>query len=200
MNTATLERIARKSVLVLLICCAATISDLSDSTASAATPTPDVYVCIDGIPGTGTAPYQNCIVASTFAVGVTTTVTPTESGYSVSKPTFQDVKITKQMDISSSYLAKDTASGEQLASVKIYLQQKKPMHPNQLIAPVEVDLEGALLTSVTQTVTEGTATSLVEVVTINFEKITWNVWPIKPDGSLGNVNAFCYDTTQLAGC
>jgi type VI secretion system Hcp family effector len=125
--------------------------------------------------GTGTAPYQNCIVASTVAVAVTA---PAEApnatgGQNGQALALQDVKITKQIDISSPYLAQYATLGQQIASVKIYIQQNDPTHPNQLIAPFEIDLKNAFITSVTQTATDGTSASLVELVTINCENIMW---------------------------
>ena len=104
------------------------------------------------------------------------------------KANFQDISITKWVDLSSNKLQLYCANGDHFTEARLIVRKagKKP------IEYITIKMENVLITSVS-TGGSGGEDKLTENVTLNFAKVEYVYKEQKPDGSAGADQPFKWD-------
>lgn len=116
-------------------------------------------------------------------------VTPGPSGSrQISAPNFTDVAVGKLVDLASTTLLLDTASGQTIGSVTIsFVNDAGTVY-------YKVVLSNVIFTSVTQGAGQGTAVS--ESLNMSFNKVQWTYQPTDSTGApTGKATSASYDLT-----
>lgn len=155
----------------------------------------DVFAKIDSIKGDVTASgFENDIAITSFQFGVNIPISHTAGIVRSGHPVFADLVITKNMDKSSPALLNDLLAGKTIPQMDIFLTRSGP---RGLITFAHYTLENVLISS--YLVSSG-GDNPTESIGFNYEKLTTEVFPQNPDGTLGQAVTFCWDNVLDKEC
>jgi type VI secretion system secreted protein Hcp len=157
-----------------------------------------IFMTYEGIEGSATAPkYDKGIDVQTLSwswgpsmPGVSrriSTVTGRAANREVSAPTLSEVVITKEMDRASPQLLEQALVGQTGRMVTLTLTRTG----RELEKYLEMKLYNTLISGYSVSASSSAAPG--ETWHLNFDKISWTVWPTKADGQAGEPITVGYD-------
>ena len=155
----------------------------------------DLFLEVDGIKGeSGDAGHKGAITVLAWSWGLSNSGTfHTGSGGGSGKANFQDLSVTKYVDLASADLAYSCASGKHLKTVKLFVR-KAGESPLEYLT---YQMEDILVTS-SSTGGSGGEDRFTESVTLNFAKIKMEYWTQNEKGGKGENKNFGWDIAKNA--
>ncbi|WP_051366662.1 Hcp family type VI secretion system effector [Hamadaea tsunoensis] len=136
---------------------------------AAAAPRPTVFLKIDGIPGSSAdARHKGEIEILSYSFGVANSGSSTGGGGGAGKAVFQDLHVTKHVDVASPKLFLATANGTHLDHVVLTVERARRTGQPLL----QVTLENVLVSSFANG--GGAGAEPVEQVSFTYQQITYN--------------------------
>jgi type VI secretion system secreted protein Hcp len=151
------------------------------------------FLNVAGIPGSATTKgFEGQIELITWAWGVDSSVSTGGGGGGAGKPTPRDFVALARSDIQSPLLLLNTNDGRHLQSVQLTCVRKarKP------VTFMTIKLEDVIITSYAVT-PDPTDAAPLDLVHVEFSKITYSVIPQNPDGSAGTPVTTAFDYRNL---
>jgi type VI secretion system secreted protein Hcp len=151
----------------------------------------DMYLKIDGIKGeSADAKHKDEIDLLSWSWGASQAGTMHDSGGGgAGKANFQDLSVTKWVDVASPKLLKAVSTGEHIKEVVLVCRKAGGKSPLEYL---KIVMKECLISSVS-TGGSGGEDRLTESVTINFGEYRYEYTPQKADGTPGGVMPFGYD-------
>lgn len=152
----------------------------------------DMFLKLDQIPGESTVKgHASEIEVLAFSWGVSNpaTISSTGGGLSSGKPSFQELSLTKYVDLASPQLMTAAATGKHIASATFTVLRS---NGTGLANYYTVTLTEVLVTSVS-TGASGGEDRMTENITLSYAKIKIDYYQQKPDGSITLGGTFTYD-------
>ena len=148
----------------------------------------DMFLKLDQIPGESLVKgHANEIDVLAFSWGVSNpaTISSAGGGLSSGKPSFQELSLTKYVDLASPQLMTAAATGKHIASATFTVLRSNGT---------------GLANYYTVTLTEGSGGEdrMTENITLNYAKIKIDYYQQKPDGSISLGGTFTYDVAGNA--
>lgn len=153
----------------------------------------DMFLKLDQIPGESIVKgHANEIDVLAFSWGVSNpaTISSAGGGLSSGKPSFQELSLTKYVDLASPQLMTAAATGKHIASATFTVM--KNTSTGGLGNYYTVTLTEVLVTSLS-TGGSGGEDRMTENITLNYAKIKIDYYQQKPDGSITLAGTFTYD-------
>jgi type VI secretion system secreted protein Hcp len=149
----------------------------------------DMFLKVDGIKGESTdAKHKDEIDVLAWSWGATQTGSAAlGGGGGAGVANFQDINITKYMDISSPLLLKNLATGAHIASVNFVIRNS-PTSPEFY----KLKLDDCIVSSISMGGSGG-QDKLTENISLNFAKYMVTYYPQNPDGTLGTAITTGFD-------
>lgn len=148
------------------------------------------FLHLDGIDGESTTiGHEKWISILSFSLGASNpSAFPTGGGSGSGKVSFSDLSMVKEVDVSSVSLLKYLATGKHIAkaTLDIVSSATKSSQPY-----LRYDLQDTLVTS--YQISGGSGGNPIESFSLNFGRIEFEYFTMKPDGSLGPPVKFGYD-------
>ena len=154
-----------------------------------------MYLKADSIPGDSTAKgHEGQIEISSFSFGAHTGTISGTGSLETTLPIFNDLQITKSMDVSSSSFVSDIVSGKPISTVEIFLTE---IVNGQEFTYNYITLNNVLISS--YDVSSGGDTP-TESISFSYEKISTEFIQHNTDGSVGKTITSCWDVAEQRTC
>jgi len=155
----------------------------------------DLFLEVDGIKGESTdEKHKGSITVLAWSWGLSNSGTfHTGSGGGSGKANFQDISVTKYVDLASADLAYSCASGKHIPKVKLTVR-KAGESPLEYLT---YQMEDILVTSIS-TGGSGGEDRFTENVTLNFAKVKMEYWTQNAKGGKGENKNFGWDISKNA--
>lgn len=157
----------------------------------------DMFLKLDQIPGESIVKgHANEIDVLAFSWGVSNpaTISSAGGGLTSGKPSFQELSLTKYVDLASPQLMTAAATGKHIASATFTVLRS---NGTGLANYYTVTLTEVLVTSIS-TGGSGGEDRMTENITLNYAKIKIDYYQQKPDGSISLGGTFTYDVAGNA--
>jgi type VI secretion system secreted protein Hcp len=155
----------------------------------------DIFLEVDGIKGeSGDGSHKGAVQVLAWSWGLSNSGTfHSGSGGGSGKANFQDISVTKYVDLASADLAYSCASGKHLKSAKMTIR-KAGESPLEYLT---YQMEDILVTSIS-TGGSGGEDRFTESVTLNFAKVKMEYWTQNEKGGKGENKNFGWDIAKNA--
>jgi len=155
----------------------------------------DLFLDVDGIKGESVDDkHKGAIEILSWSWGLANSGTfHTGSGGGAGKASFQDLHVTKFVDLASADLSYSCASGKHLKSVKLIVR-KAGEHPLEYLS---YQMEDILISSISTGGSHG-EDRITESISINFSKVKMEYWTQSAKGGKGENKNFGWDIAKNA--
>jgi type VI secretion system secreted protein Hcp len=155
----------------------------------------EVFLRIEGIQGdSNDARHQDWINAVSFNIGASNS--GTFAGSVAGKAEFTDLKVFKFIDKASPVLFISSALGRHIRRATLEVRKSGP----DPFGFLKIDLDDVLISSVNDDVRATDENGeILEVITLNWARITWTFVPQNPDGSRGSPITRFFDRRTVSG-
>lgn len=155
----------------------------------------DMFLKIDGIKGESTDDkHKDEIEVLSWSWGLTQSAASGSGtgGLGAGRATAQDFHFVKRIDTASPLLAKHCASGQHIKSALLTLRKAG----KEQVEYTKINFSDLMISSYATGGSEGGGVLPNCQVSFTFAKIKFEYWPQKPDGTLGGVVPFEWDTSK----
>jgi type VI secretion system secreted protein Hcp len=147
--------------------------------------------------------FEKFIELSSYSHGVSNFIQPTTSntGRTSGRPNFQEMTVTKKLDLTTPVLNHSCAIGQNLGTTRLHLVRQDATADGKVSNAIDYMIYEMTETMISSVSVGGGGGSIpMETVSLNFSKLTWTYQSQKPDiGVEGNISHFWDQATNTGG-